>query len=81
MNYRDYIIEQVFKIAHRRNTELILAQLNEHTPLYQQGIGMDSLDIAELAVLLEKTYGREPFSQGLRVHTIGELIDFYQSNS
>lgn len=41
------------------------------------GLGLDSLATAELSVLLEQEFGRDPYSRGQFVSTLGELLGFY----
>ncbi len=45
--------------------------------LYSEGIGLDSLDVAELSAVLEDEFGMDPFSNGLMPETIGEIVAFY----
>lgn len=52
-------------------------ELEPSTSLYGDGLGLDSLEVAELSVLLEDTFGSDPFSEGLDVTTIGQVLDFY----
>lgn len=47
------------------------------TPLYAEGIGLDSLETAELAAVLEDELGTDPFSEGQTPRTVGEVIEFY----
>ena len=52
----------------------------EVTPQLQlvgEGLGLDSLELAELSALLEDELGSDPFSQGEMPQTVGELLDFY----
>ena len=51
------------------------------TSLYSDGLGLDSLEVAELSVQLEDALGTDPFSAGLEVTTIGEIDDFYATNA
>lgn len=53
------------------------AEFEPSTSLYGDGLGLDSLEVAELSVLLEDTYGKDPFSAGLEVTTVGQVLDFY----
>jgi len=53
------------------------AEFDASTSLYGDGLGLDSLEVAELSVLLEDTHGRDPFSAGLDVTTVGQVLDFY----
>lgn len=47
------------------------------TSLFSEGIGLDSLQTAELSVMLEDELGRDPFSEGQVPQTVGEIVDFY----
>lgn len=47
------------------------------TSLYAEGLGLDSLETAELSAYLEDEVGTDPFSEGLLPQTVGELLDFY----
>ncbi len=53
------------------------AEFDASTSLYGEGLGLDSLEVAELSVLLEDTLGKDPFSAGLEVTTVGQVTDFY----
>jgi acyl carrier protein len=48
------------------------------TELYGGGIGLDSLDAAELSAVLEDRHGRDPFSVGEMPATVGDIVDFYR---
>lgn len=47
------------------------------TALYADGIGLDSLETAELSSMLEDDLGSDPFSLGIMAQTVGEILDFY----
>jgi acyl carrier protein len=47
------------------------------TALFADGIGLDSLQTAELSVMLEDELGRDPFSAGQFPQTVGEIVEFY----
>jgi acyl carrier protein len=47
------------------------------TPLYAGGVGLDSLETAELSVALEDAHGTDPFSAGSMPQTLAEIVDFY----
>jgi len=49
------------------------------TGLYADGLGLDSLETAELSALLEDEIGVDPFTEGLLPQTVGELLDFYDA--
>ena len=40
---------------------------------------LDSLEVAELSVLLEDDLGKDPYSEGVEPRTIGEVVEFYKS--
>ena len=45
--------------------------------LFSEGIGLDSLDVAELSAVLEDEFGEDPFSVGQMPETIAEIAAFY----
>ena len=47
------------------------------TSLYSEGIGLDSLEVAELSAVLEDELGSDPFSNGQMPETVGEIVAFY----
>jgi acyl carrier protein len=49
--------------------------------LYSEGIGLDSLDVAELSAVLEDEFGADPFSDGHMPETVGEIVAFYGDSS
>lgn len=53
------------------------AEFDASTSLFADGLGLDSLEVAELSVLLEDTHGTDPFSVGTEVTTVGQVLDFY----
>ncbi len=52
--------------------------VDAETRLFGEGLGLDSLQTAELSVMLEDEIGRDPFSEGALPQTVGEIIDFYE---
>jgi acyl carrier protein len=48
-------------------------------PLYSGGIGLDSLETAELSAVLEDEFGRDPFSNESMPQTVGDIVGFYDS--
>ena len=46
-------------------------------PIFGEGLGLDSLETAELSATLEDEIGTDPFSAGLMPETIREILDFY----
>lgn len=54
--------------------------LDAATPLYADGIGLDSLETAELSALLEDEHGSDPFSTGDTMpETVGDILGFYRA--
>jgi acyl carrier protein len=51
--------------------------LRDDHPLYADGIGLDSLETAELSALLEDAYGADPFQSGPMPQTVGDILGFY----
>ena len=47
------------------------------SPVHGDGLGLDSLESAELSALLEDEFGSDPFSAGLMPETVGEIVSFY----
>ena len=55
-------------------------ELTDQIPLYGDGLGLDSLEAAELSAVLEDELGSDPFSAGGEMpETIGDILAFYQS--
>lgn len=55
-------------------------ELTDATPLYGDGLGLDSLEAAELSAVLEDEYGSDPFSaDGELPETVGDIISFYEA--
>jgi acyl carrier protein len=65
----------VARVKKRKNT------VDLDVSLYSEGIGLDSLDVAELSAVLEDEFGKDPFSNGLMPETIGEIVAFYDETS
>lgn len=47
------------------------------TALFADGLGLDSLETAELSAMLEDDLGRDPYTEGMLPQTVGEILDFY----
>ncbi|MDT0202576.1 acyl carrier protein [Nocardioides sp. AE5] len=47
------------------------------TPLYADGVGLDSLETAELSAVLEDEFDTDPFSADEMPQTLGEILAFY----
>ncbi len=57
--------------------EKLPANFAGSTPLYADGVGLDSLETAELSALLEDEHGSDPFSTGALPQTLAEIQSFY----
>jgi acyl carrier protein len=66
--------QTVHKFLERSNRG---TEVEATTGLYADGLGLDSLETAELSAFLEDEVGVDPFSEGLLPQTVGELLDFY----
>lgn len=54
--------------------------LTADTPLYGDGLGLDSLEAAELSAVLEDEFGSDPFSAGGELpETVGDILAFYEA--
>jgi acyl carrier protein len=49
------------------------------TPLYADGVGLDSLESAELSALLEDELGSDPFTAVEMPQTMRDILAFYDS--
>jgi len=55
-------------------------ELPDDLALFGDGLALDSLEAAELSVVLEDTYGRDPFSAGGELPaTVGDVLSFYEA--
>jgi acyl carrier protein len=50
----------------------------DETGLWGDGLGLDSLEAAELSAMLEDEFGTDPFSSGVDLpETVGDIVLFY----
>lgn len=54
--------------------------IDDGTALFGDGLGLDSLETAELSSMLEDALSTDPFSMGQLPQTVGELLDFYAAD-
>lgn len=57
-------------------------ELTDELGLYAEGLGLDSLDAAELSAQLEDEFGSDPFSAALEAgddlpETVGDIVAYY----
>jgi hypothetical protein len=51
--------------------------LTDDLPLFAGGIGLDSMETAELSAVLEDNHGSDPFQSETMPHTVGDVLAFY----
>lgn len=57
-------------------------ELTDETLLYGDGLGLDSLEAAELSAVLEDDLGSDPFSAGGELpEKVGDILAFYEATS
>ncbi len=57
----------------------LVTDLDLDTPLYADGVGLDSLETAELSATLEDTLGTDPFTADEMPQTMREILSFYDA--
>jgi acyl carrier protein len=76
---KDGMEQQIRVILATITKREIVAELD--TPLYAEGIELDSLEIAELSAVLEAEFSSDPFLEDQVPQTIGDIIEFYRGQS
>jgi acyl carrier protein len=57
-------------------------EFSEDTSLFGDGLELDSLEAAELSVMLEDAFGVDPFSSADQMpQTVGDILAFYEVSS
>jgi acyl carrier protein len=69
--------ETIKRFLSRANKD---ADVSPATSLFADGIGLDSLETAELSSMLEDDLGDDPFSVGIMAQTVGEILDYYSDD-
>ena len=74
MDPRTFVVESIEMLLARREdaTPAVTLEARLHLDL-----DLDSLELAELSVLLEDHLGRDPYSAGIMPSTVGEIVAFY----
>ncbi|MGO4256098.1 phosphopantetheine-binding protein [Marmoricola sp. RAF53] len=54
-----------------------LTEFDDATPLFADGLALDSLETAELSAVLEDEFGSDPFSAGEFAETVGQIFAYY----
>jgi acyl carrier protein len=66
------MIKTILKHQAMRQTDVEIS-----SELYDDGIGLDSLCVAELSAMLEKAYGSDPYTSNVMPRTVGDIVSFY----
>ena len=66
------MIKTILKYQAMPETEVELS-----SELYDDGIGLDSLCVAELSAMLEKAYGSDPYTSKIVPRTVSDIVSFY----
>ena len=69
------VIEMIRTI--RRHQGLEDLDILASSELYDDGIGLDSLCVAELSAMLEKAFGSDPYSNKVIPRTVADIVAFY----
>lgn len=69
------IIESVLAAADKADLPVAMDSLLHG----DDGLGLDSLQTAELSATLEDELGSDPFSAGEMPETVGEIVAFYDA--
>lgn len=76
MSQSERVVSTVRKFMQRQKKD---DKVTLDTSLFAEGMGLDSLQTAELSVMLEDELGRDPFSEGGALpQTVAELVEFYE---
>jgi len=57
--------------------EKLPASVTPDLVLHADGLGLNSLEIAELSAILEDEFGVDPFSSDEMPETVGDILNFY----
>lgn len=63
--------------------DMLPADFNEHTPLFGEGLGLDSIDSLELVVLLDRNYGiklKDPKEGRQIFYSIRTMAEYVHAN-
>lgn len=76
MEYESEIIDMIETVL--RHQGFPERDVGTGSPLYDDGIGLDSLCVAELSSMLEKKYGKDPYTSAVLPRTVGDILRFYR---
>lgn len=69
------IVESLLQRSDREGSPTVSADSLLHG---DDGLGLDSLETAELSAILEDELGTDPFAAGDLPETVGDIIAFYE---
>ena len=75
---QDSIVALIQSLLERSDKGDVTVSLD--SPIHGEGLGLDSLETAELSALLEDEYGTDPFGAGLMPETVAEIVAFYSGD-
>ena len=70
-------IEQTVVAFLTRTNKLTSGLRSADVPLYADGVGLDSLETAELSAVLEDEHGSDPYSTSTMPQTLNDILAFY----
>jgi acyl carrier protein len=81
----ELVVELRAELIKQLNLEDMLPEgFNENTPLFGEGLGLDSIDSLELVVLLDKNYGiklKDPKDGRHVFYSIRTMAEYIHQNS
>ena len=71
--------EQIFELIRLilKHQGLPEATFGLESELYDDGIGLDSMCVAELSAMLEKKFGKDPYTSGQLPRLVSDVVAFY----
>ena len=75
MNVREQVFDLIRLIL--KHQGLPEVEFGLESELYDEGIGLDSMCVAELSALLEKKFGKDPYTSGQRPRLVNDVVAFY----
>ena len=71
---KTFIVDSIRMLLGRREEATADVTLDAHLT---EDLDLDSLELAELSVMLEDNLGRDPYSEGIVPNTVGDIVAFY----
>lgn len=75
---KERVIDIIEKILEQKDESDKFDIANEKQS-FNNDLGFDSLDLAQLSAMLEESFGKDPYSAGKIPFTIEEVVSFYIS--